>query len=196
MLLRECTDGVDKVTSVDDFKKYYPDTDYSQVKKEFDAIVAELNRIGDNVYAADQKYFPRLHRGVYHTKMNNFYLNIDYLYDPEVLLSVTRHEGWHAAQDCMAGSLDNTSIAVIYHDGVVPEGYYVRANLAYRLTPQVVPWEAEAMYASETDFATQNALAACKRPDAMWLLYPPTPKTAEWKIVTGKQLVVSVCKQG
>ena len=28
-------------------------------------------------------------------------------------MSVVRHEGWHAAQDCMAGTIENNMIAII-----------------------------------------------------------------------------------
>jgi hypothetical protein len=29
-------------------------------------------------------------------------------------MSVMRHEGWHAAQDCMAGTIKNSMIAIIH----------------------------------------------------------------------------------
>ena len=32
---------------------------------------------------------------------------------PGVVMSVMRHEGWHAAQDCIAGTIDNNFIAII-----------------------------------------------------------------------------------
>jgi hypothetical protein len=65
------------------------------------------------VFLADEKYFPVGHRGVYHTVGNNFFLNKRFMKRPHVLMSVMRHEGWHAAQDCMAGTIDNSLIAII-----------------------------------------------------------------------------------
>ena len=34
-----------------------------------------------------------------------------------------RHEGWHAAQDCMAGTIDNSFIAIIKPQEEVPKMY-------------------------------------------------------------------------
>ena len=91
-----------------------------------------LDQVGVNVFLGDEKYFPPNHRGVYHTISNNFFLNEDYVGDPRVLLSVMRHEGWHAAQDCMAGTIDNNFIAIIKPESEVPstEGTLRRENLS------------------------------------------------------------------
>ena len=35
-------------------------------------------------------------------------------------MQVMRHEGWHAAQDCMAGSIENSLIAIIKPEDEVP----------------------------------------------------------------------------
>ena len=50
------------------------------------------------------------------------FFNEKYLSTPNVLLKVLRHEGWHTAQDCMAGTIDNTFTAVILQDGKVQIG--------------------------------------------------------------------------
>ena len=42
------------------------------------------------------------------------------MYRPYVLMSVVRHEGWHAAQDCMAGTIENNMIAIIKNEEDVP----------------------------------------------------------------------------
>ena len=42
------------------------------------------------------------------------------MYRPHVLMSVVRHEGWHAAQDCMAGTIKNSMIAIIKNEEDVP----------------------------------------------------------------------------
>ena len=115
--------------------------------------------------------------------MNKFYLNPQYLSSAKEVLSVIRHEGWHAAQDCMAGSLQNSHIAVIWNDGVVPQGYVLRADVLYGSLAS--PWEAEAMWAMETPFQTANALRSCAGPDKMWDNYPPTPMTGEWLVENG-----------
>ena len=43
------------------------------------------------------------------------------MHRPGALMSVVRHEGWHAAQDCMAGSIDNSMIAIIHNEEDVPK---------------------------------------------------------------------------
>ena len=105
MLLRECTDGVDKVESIATITDQYPDSDFGFVADEFNTMLVALEQVGVGVFLADAKYFPVGHRGVYHTVSNNFFLNRSFMHRPHVLMSVMRHEGWHAAQDCMAGTI-------------------------------------------------------------------------------------------
>ena len=186
MLLRECTEGVHKINNADDLVEFYPGMDITNIKEELNDLIVELNRVGVEVFLASDKYFPPMNRGVYTTEGNKFFLNMAYMHEPETILSVTRHEGWHAVQDCMAGSLYNSSIAIVWHDGVVPEGYRLRADIAYGGNPRVVPWEAEAIWAGDTPFQTVNALRACQSTEgAMWDIYPPTPMTGEWLINNG-----------
>ena len=97
MLLRECTEDVYEIKSTSDLQTYYPNTDYSSINVEFDRIVESLNKIGVGVFLAEQRWFPVGHRGVYHTVSNSFFLNRAFMHRPGVLMSVTRHEGWHAA---------------------------------------------------------------------------------------------------
>ena len=114
MLLRECTDGVEEVFSLLDVSSQYEDPErYTFASLEFNTLLMTLRRIGIKVYLADEKYFPVDHRGVYHTVSNNFFLNKKYMDRPSALMSVMRHEGWHAAQDCMAGTIENSMIAII-----------------------------------------------------------------------------------
>ena len=185
MLLQECTDGVRQIKGVSDIEKYYPSMDTSGIGDEMDELIFELDRIGVGVYIAEDKYFPPMNRGVYHTTGNNFFLNASYMDSPSTILEVSRHEGWHAAQDCMAGSIMNNNIAIIWHDGVVPRGYQLRAEIAYSGNPGVIPWESEALWAGEEPYQTVNALKACQVEDAMWDIYPPTPMTGEWLIKNG-----------
>ena len=186
MLVQDCTEGVDEINSAADIKKLFPDMSIDGIEEEMNELITELNRIGVGVFVADDKYFIPMNRGVYHTTGNNFFLNRSYMNIPNTILEVTRHEGWHAAQDCMAGSINNNNIAIIWNDGVVPQGYQLRADIAYGGNPQVVPWEAEALWAGDTEYQTVNALRACKNPGGdMWDVYPPTPMTGEWLIQNG-----------
>ena len=185
MLLRECKEDVTEIKSVDDIRKINPSINYSGIEDEMNQLLTEFNRIGVGVYVADGKYFPRLHRGVYQTVKNNFYLNKDYVWDTKQLLTVTRHEGWHAAQDCMAGTIDNNNIAIIHQDGYIPNQYSIRANVIYAMQRKAIPWETEALWAGDTEGVTVGVLKACKSDRPMWEIYPPTPMTTEWLVEKG-----------
>ena len=178
MLLRECTDGVKQITTLLDVSSEYPNTDsFYPVAYEFNAMLVALRQVGVNVFLADEKYFPVGHRGVYHTVGNNFFLNKTFMKRPHVLMSVMRHEGWHAAQDCMAGTIDNSLIAIIKPEDAVP---MIWRELAERTYPKsALPWEAEAGWAGRTEGMTARALEACATGE-MWKVYPPTPLTAQW----------------
>ena len=92
-------------------------------------------------------------------------------------MSVVRHEGWHAAQDCMAGTIKNSMIAIIKPEEEVPIIWRVMAERTY--PPSAVPWEAEASWAGKTENMTMEALQACARGE-MWSEYEPTPLTRQW----------------
>ena len=178
MLLRECTDGVEEVFSLLDVSSQYEDPErYTFASLEFNTLLMTLRRIGIKVYLADEKYFPVDHRGVYHTVSNNFFLNKKYMDRPSALMSVMRHEGWHAAQDCMAGTIENSMIAIIMPEEDVPVIWRVLAERTY--PSHAVPWEAEASWAGRTEGMTQDALDACAT-GRMWDIYKPTPLTYEW----------------
>ena len=178
MIVRECTDGVEEVYSLLDVSSQYPNTDeFTFVANEFNNMLSSLKQIGVNVFLADSKYFPHTHRGVYHTVSNNFYLNKKFMGDPGTLMKVMRHEGWHAAQDCMAGSIDNTMLAIIMPEDEVPMIWRVMAERTY--PEHAVPWEAEAAWAGYTEGMTMKALRSCAR-GTMWTDYEPTPLTKKW----------------
>ena len=183
MLVRECTKDVNEVHSLLDISSQYENPErYTFAAQEFNTLLMTLNQIGTKVYLADERYFPIGHRGVYHTVSNNFYLNKRYMDRPSTLMSVMRHKGWHAAQDCMAGSIKNNMIAIIMPEEDVP---MVWRTLAERTYPSsAVPWEAEASWAGRTEGMTQKALSACAR-GQMWLEYEPTPLTRQWLIENG-----------
>ena len=182
MLLRECTDGVNKVESIADIADQYPDTNFDIVADEFNSMLVALDQVGVNVFLADSKYFPATHRGVYHTVGNNFFLNKRYMDSTNYLMQVMRHEGWHAAQDCMAGSIKNSLIAIIKPEEEVPMVWRVMAERTY--PKSAVPWEAEAGWAGRTEDMTMKALQACAAGE-MWKVYEPTPLTRKWLVEEG-----------
>ncbi len=178
MILQECTDDVDEVFSLLDVSSQYDNTDsFYPVANEFNNMLVSLNQIGVKVYLADEKYFPVGNRGVYHTVSNNFFLNKRFMGRPHVLMSVMRHEGWHAAQDCMAGTIDNSMIAIIKPEEEVPMMWQELVERTYPVSAQ--PWEKEATWAGKTEGMTQAALESCAR-GSMWNDYEPTPMTREW----------------
>ena len=181
MLLRECTDGVDKVESIATIAGEYPDSNFDPVANEFNRMLTSLSRVGVNVFLADEKYFPVGHRGVYHTVSNNFFLNKTFMKRPHVLMSVMRHEGWHAAQDCMAGTIDNSLIAIIKPEDEVPMIWQDIATETYKNMPHAIPWEKEATWAGKTEGMTMEALESCAK-GTMFTDYEPTPMTREWLI--------------
>ena len=185
MLLQECTDDVKEVFSLLDISSQYDNTDsFTPVSQEFSVMLMSLNQIGVKVYLADEKYFPVGHRGVYHTVSNNFFLNKTFMGRPHILMSVMRHEGWHAAQDCMAGTIDNSLIAIILPEDAVPEMWQEMARRTYAFQPGAIPWEKEAMWAGKTEHMTMNALNACAA-GQMWTEYEPTPLTREFLVKEG-----------
>jgi hypothetical protein len=177
MILRECTDNVRRINSIEDIKKNYPDSNFEFVADEFNSMLVSLNKVGVMVFLGDEKYFPPGHRGVYHTVSNNFFLNERFMHRPNVLMTVMRHEGWHAAQDCMAGSIKNSMIAIIKPEEEVPPIWREMVEKSY--PKSAVPWEAEAKWAGLTEGMTAKALEACAA-GKMWEVYKPTPLTEKW----------------
>ena len=185
MILQECTDGVRQVWGADQLEEEYPNSNWSPVKVEFARMLNALTAIGVEVYLAPDKFFPPGHRGIYHTVSNTFYLNDAFVHRPSVMMTVMRHEGWHAAQDCMAGSIKNSMIAIIKPEEDVPKFW---RNIVEKSYPKsAVPWEAEAKWAGKTANMTQDALESCAR-GTMWKDYPPTPLTKKWLLENGYKL--------
>ena len=175
LLLGECTAGVVEIKSIRDVEIYFNDR-YTN-RQEFNDLVSELNKAGSKVFIAPTEYFPVGHRGVYHTVTNNFYLNAQHIKRFGILISVLRHEGWHAAQDCMAGTIDNSMIALILPEEDVPEYWQELVRRTY--PKEAWPWEKEATWAGKTEGMTLKALKACNT-GAPWEIYNPTPMTKEW----------------
>jgi len=178
MLVRECKNDVDEVFSLLDISSQYDNTEeFTPMAAEFNTMLMAMNQIGIKVFLADQRYFPIMHRGVYHTVSNNVYLNKRYMNEPHILMQLMRHEGWHAAQDCMAGTIDNSLIAIIKPEEEVPMIWRVMAERTY--PESAVPWEAEAQWAGRTEGMTMKALQSCAA-GTMWTDYEPTPLTYKW----------------
>ena len=178
MLLRECTKDVKEVFSLLDISSNYKNMEeFTPIALEFNNMLMSLNQIGVKVFLADERYFPKMHRGVYHTVGNNFFLNKKYMDDPGTLMMVMRHEGWHAAQDCMAGSIENSMIAIIHNEEDVPLLWRTLAERTYDAS--AVPWEAEATWAGRTEGMTMKALQSCAA-GTMWTDYELTPLTRKW----------------
>ena len=173
MMLRECTEGVIQLHS---WAELGPD--YEIAAAELDAIIEALKKVGSAVYLADEKYFALRMRGVYDVRGNSIFLNKFYLDQPTKMIQVIRHEGWHAAQDCMAGTLNNTYTALIHTEDSVPDWVRRGAELTY--PKNVRPFEAEAMWAMYVENKTVEALKVCGSPKKMWEHYTPTPLTGEW----------------
>ena len=117
-------------------------------------------------------------RGLYDVTGNNLFLNRYYLEQPTKLLQVIRHEGWHAAQDCMAGTIKNTFTALVHPEEDVPD--WIRRGAERTYPRKVLPWEAEAMWKMYSENDTMHALKVCASSTKMWEVYEPTPMTKEW----------------
>ena len=185
MKLGECTEDIQQIRFIEQIEEIYQSS-FDVVAQEASTLLALLEKNDVSVYLADERYFPRGHRGLYYTDNNNMYLNQRYMGAPAVFLELLRHEGWHAAQDCMAGGLNNTFIAVIHNPEIVPQEFKLDADIRYGMyQPESIPWEQEALWAGDVENMTVNALMVCGSDINMWDAYEPTPKTREWLIKTG-----------
>ena len=185
MMLRECTSDTYLISTTADMEVHLPFSNFDVVREETDAIIAELDMMGVNVYLASEKYFPRGNAGVYDTVSNHFFLNDSYADDPIQMLRTLRHEAFHAAQDAFAGSIDNTQIAIIHDEEDVPQPYVLAATVAYGNSP-VLPWEKEAKWAGGTPNLTLNILRIINETGGKpWTVIQPTPMTQEWLEMKG-----------
>ena len=173
MMLRECKEDVVELTT---WSELGPE--YGIAAEELEAIIAALKKVGATIYLADERYFAFRMRGVYDVRFNNIFLNKFYLDQPTKMIQVIRHEGWHTAQDCMAGTLENTFTALIFPEEDVPD--WIRRGAERTYAKNVLPFEAEAMWAMYVEDKTKEALEVCAGPKKMWEYYSPTPLTGEW----------------
>ena len=187
MLLRECTEGVQRIFHYQEIEALF-DGEMFGVEEaiEVNQIIRDLDKKGVGVYLGPDEYFMNRVRGLYQTEENVLFLNSGWVNDPRTALAVLRHEGWHAAQDCMAGTIDNTYIAIIKPEEEVPMIWRELAERTY-IGPwkNAVPWEAEASWAGREPGMTAQALRVCASNQPMWEAYEPTPMTREWLVNNG-----------
>jgi hypothetical protein len=84
----------------------------------------------------------------------------------------------------MAGTIDNSLIAIIMPEDDVPMLWQEMVKRTYALQPGAIPWEKEAMWAGKTEGMTMAALDACAAGE-MWNVYPPTPLTRKYLVEKG-----------
>ena len=181
MMMRECQDDVIRINSVDDLQAAFPDVDYSYVEEEANGLITELAKMGVGVYLGDSKYFPIANAGVYYTVGNDFFLSSRYASSQMRMIRTLRHEAWHAAQDAMAGTIENNNIAIIYPEESVPQQFVLAADIAYGGNPGVLPWEREAKWAGSTPNMTLDVLKIINETNNKpWEQITPTPMTLEW----------------
>ena len=182
MMMRECTKDVVEVKSIKDVEDY-KNINHSLIANEFNEVLKAVNNVGVNVYIAPQRYFLIGTRGVYYTEGNDVFLNGDMTKRSSTLISTLRHEGWHSVQDCMAGDINNSMIAIVHPLDKVPKYMQMLTENTYEDNPGVL-WEKEATWMGHTEGATLKALKACKT-GKMWEVYEPTPMTRQFLVEKG-----------
>lgn len=179
MILRECTEDTWRVFETEDIEQQISYANYNSIREEADAILVELNKMGVEVYLADDRYFISGVAGTYHAGENKFYLNNSYVDDPIQFIMTLRHEAWHAAQDAMAGTINNTFLAVIEDDSKIPQDIKLMVEISY--PPSARPWEQEAKLAGRTPGMTLKVLKAINETNGRpWEVLEPTPLTRLW----------------
>ena len=181
MMVRACKDQTELITSWKDLGSGYDKHEY-ELSTIFDAI----NKLGIKVYLAGDKYFTSKTRGLYNVKGNNLFINRKYLDNNQLIVEVIRHEGWHAVQDCMAGSVNNNMTAIVWPKGKIPGWVMEGAKNDYADAPVSIPYEAEARWAAHSNYETADGLKTCADPTVkMWERYPPIRSTAAWLLKNG-----------
>jgi hypothetical protein len=168
MKLRECTEGVRRLSSED-------------YEGEAKTIISNLDKMGVEVYNAIPQYFVDEYRAVYYSDRNSIFINERYTQKPERFLSMLRHEAWHAAQDCMAGGMHNSDILSILSHEVIPDEIVEETFSRYGFDdPEVFRIEREAVWAMYKPNMTVKALQACNSDTPMWETYFPPKRTWRW----------------
>jgi len=165
MKLGQCNEGIYRVRS----------ENYSGETKE---ILEHLEDLEVKVYRAIPQYFMNEYRGLYYSDNNKIFINIGFVKDQPSFLTILRHEGWHVAQDCMAGSIVNSDIMSILSHDKIPKDIIQETFDRYGYgDPQVIRIEREAVLAMHTKDMTNKALSVCNSDKKMWDEYLPPKKT-------------------
>ena len=165
MKLGECTEGVYPVKS----------ENYSGETKE---ILEHLEDLEVKVYRAIPQYFMNEYRGLYYSDQNKMFINTKFTKDSKSFLTILRHEGWHVAQDCMAGTLANSDIMSILDHEKIPKDIIQETFDRYGYSdPMVIRIEREAVMSMYTADMTTKALSVCNSDKKMWDVYFPPKKT-------------------
>ena len=180
MKLGDCTDDVHRITDISQLTDHFGNYWSYNNAEEIEELIEKLNDVGVKVYLADGKYFLTGQRGIYYTDNNSLYMNEMYGASEDSFLDTFRHEAWHAVQDCMAGTIDNSFVAVVFDDEKVPNSSKILADVRYQFfAPNAIPWEQEAIWAGGEPYMSVDGLCECAN-GSMWTVYEPTPKTREW----------------
>jgi len=164
MKMGNCTKGISKLRPED-------------LNDEGKEILSHLEDLEVKVYKAIPLYFIEEYRGLYYSDHNKIFINMGYVKEPEDLLTVLRHEGWHVAQDCMAGSLANSDIMSILDHDKIPKDIIQETFSRYGYDPTVVRLEREAVWAMKTPNMTIDAIKVCNSDTPIWETYEPPIKT-------------------
>lgn len=183
MILRECTEGVEKLTPE---SEVFNDKDFDPFREEIKRIITALDALKIEVYLAPSRYFTPRTVGLYKPNYNRFFINETLLQDEREFLGTLRHEGWHVVQDAMGGGLETSFMAQVHQDSEIPAWLMKMTRTTYESIGQsrAVPWEADANWAEEQLNQTAKYLEmAAKEP--LWEQVEPTPMTKEWLIGCG-----------
>tara|TARA_B100000902_G_scaffold39416_1_gene46909 strand:- start:660 stop:1208 length:549 start_codon:yes stop_codon:yes gene_type:complete len=172
----KCTAGVNQIT-VGDY--HYND--------EIRMLLANLNQMGVEVNEAIPQYFVDEYRALYYSDVNRIYLNKRYTDDPGMFIRALRHEGWHAAQDCMGGGMHNSEMMPMLEATSIPDEVIQDTFARYGFDPSVVRIEREAVWAMDMPWMTVDALEACNSDTPIWETYFPPKRT--WSYLYWEGLV-------
>lgn len=162
---RLCTVGVDEV-NINDF---YDD--------EIRTLLVNLDQMGVKVYESNPQYFVDSYHALYYSDVNKIFLNREATNDFETFIKALRHEGWHAAQDCMAAGMYNSDIMPLLEAERIPSEVIQQTFALYGYEPRIVGIEREAMLAMDIPWMTVEALEACNSDTPIWEVYNPPKKT-------------------
>ena len=163
---RNCTAGVNRVKITD---YHYND--------EIVSLLYNLNEMEVEVYESIPQYFVDQYRALYYSDSNRIFLNKEYTSNPGMFIRALRHEGWHAAQDCMGGGMHNSDIMPMLEADKIPPEVVQDTFDRYGFDPTVVRIEREAVLAMDSPWMTVDALEACNSDTPIWEVYYPPQRT-------------------